>query len=242
MKTPKDTEAKSKEEKHCIHTDEGVCDTCKSDKDIEISKESVNFLQEVGPTHCLKCHIDIPLGEWGTDTRLKHMQSCQKEFTHCGRLEDKKCEFSDKDIKNKCQSCEDYRGNPPPHVCPNSKLSPFPQSWQDLEREAFYKEYKDKDIGLFSHPDHFIADYWLSRMEKRMSEAREEGERMEVQMRGEVWERGRLEERARIKAIVEKMKFIEAVFPGPNSSRKLAMKQYHNEILAKVLSSLNQSI
>ncbi len=69
-------------------------------------KETINYLQQVGNTHCLRCHKEFK--------DSIHTLYCPFEVKHCGRLEGKECEFSKPHPNHICrfndgkQNCDCY--------------------------------------------------------------------------------------------------------------------------------------
>ncbi len=74
--------------------------------DKEEVKETINYLQQVGDVHCLRCHKEFK--------DSIHTLNCPLEVKHCGRLENKECEFSKPHPNHICrfndgkQNCDCY--------------------------------------------------------------------------------------------------------------------------------------
>ncbi len=72
----------------------------------EVKEETINYLLQVGDTHCLRCHKEFK--------DSIHTLNCPFEVKHCGRLEGKECEFSKPHPNHICrfndgkQNCDCY--------------------------------------------------------------------------------------------------------------------------------------
>lgn len=189
--------------------------------------EEIGYLSEIGPFHCLRCHLDIPMTS--RDYRLAHVQKCEKNIiwvTNCGRLEGKECEFTPKESEEKCKHITQFVIDGKNETSSNCikcgkriGLIPYPHSsseptedWGESWKPEFYVlckrlNLREETVSGFDEIGE-VHNFILNLLNKERENAHKEGMELRkdyTEFNADREQEARIDERLKLKEYVEKL-------------------------------------